>query len=102
MSATLAAFSAFLSIFSSFFSPVANKKPPFAQQAREAVIASCSPALDIEPVGPAPAVFGYSVVEREYIRRRCEVLAAPREPVRAPRGRPRRTRTSYRRPWRTG
>src|SRR5712691_249766 len=28
MSATLAAFSAFLSIFSSFFSPVANKKPP--------------------------------------------------------------------------
>src|SRR2546423_6551037 len=34
MSATLAAFSAFLSIFSSFLSPVANKKTSFAQQAR--------------------------------------------------------------------
>src|SRR3984893_18869538 len=35
MSATVAAFSAFLSIFSSFFlSPVANKKTSFAQQAR--------------------------------------------------------------------
>src|SRR5260370_21842030 len=34
MSATLAAFSAFLSIFSSFLSPVANKKTSFAHQAR--------------------------------------------------------------------
>src|SRR5437588_573837 len=94
MSATLAAFSAFLSIFSSFLSPVANKKTSFAQQARRPLLHPARLRWDIKPVGPAPAVFGYSVVECEYIRRRCAMRAARREPARAPRARPRPLPTS--------